>query len=181
MALAALLVALMTQKTEAAIVGIQWVGWTPYYVDVVANGPNATVWYRMLPWPTRTDVPVVTLHASTMTLGQAAKLVCGAKQVYDGGREILGCGSVIASGVCAVGAVPSAGSDAIVCSTVWGYTASTGFADCVSGISGVIANYLNTSAGWSAYSTWAEVNQGTWTGVISGSIDMACQDAQNNN
>jgi hypothetical protein len=148
-----------------------------YYVDVVSQGCRATVWLRVKPnMCSFGDIGPMELQARNTTLSDASRLICRAKATYNAGKTIVGCTASIASGACAAGALPSGGTTVAFCSTVFVYTANKGLADCIDGISNLIAGYLGIQREWAAVATMAKINSGQWISAIDKAIDTACAD-----
>ncbi len=151
-----------------------------YYVDLVKNNAtSATVWFRAYPNAcSRYDIRGMELVGQKLTLRDAGQLICRAKAVYDGGKTVAGCAATVGTGICGVATVPSGGTAAAVCGAVVTYTVSKGFADCLYGISDLIAAKLGYDRDWSLVRFQASVGAGQWATAIDKAIDAACADVK---
>ena len=166
-----------TGQANATVVGTAKFQGKTYYVDVLKCGATATVWFRVKANACSLgDFQAMNLKANNMTMTDAAKLICRAKSVYDGGKTLVGCGATIATGLCAAGAAPTGGATVAICSGAIMYTADKGLADCIDGVSGYIASFLGQDKVWAAAGFSAKLAGGQWTGAIDKAIDAACAD-----
>jgi len=168
----------MTSISFAKVVATVFYNGKNYFVDVQISGSSASVWFRVNQNSCGTgDFQVMNLSASNPTLVSAGTAICRAKKVYDNSKTIAGCLAIAASGICAAAAVPSGGATAALCSATFSYTVNKGLADCISGVSGKIANYLGVTP-WVAYATKAGLSAAKWETVINTAIDNACKDVK---
>lgn len=148
-----------------------------YYVDVAPSGNKAEVWLRQRRDAClKGDIKMVDLRFMKTTLKQAGEIACRYKEVYDNGKTILGCAASVATGVCAVASVPSGGAAAALCSASIVYTFDRGVADCIDGISKLIASKLVGEKEWAVVATQVNVQNGRWSSAIDSAIDLACAD-----
>jgi hypothetical protein len=141
------------------------------------SGRNASVWLRVNPHECgKDDVKVMELKAQNLHVAEAAKLACRAKEIYDGGKTIVGCAATIGTGVCAVSAVPSAGATAAVCTSTLLYTVDKGVADCLMGVSDAIASSLGYEKEWAIVAAKAAIDTGQFAIAIDKMIDGVCAD-----
>lgn len=148
-----------------------------YYVTVDVSTNKAIVWLCTNQYmSTSSDIKAMELTVQsavdlTKTVG---RLICGAKDVFNQGKTVVGCGATFASGVCIVGAVPSGGSSVVVCQAVFTYAKDKGLADCMQGTAGNIARLLGKSEEWNAMRMGASLSETSYIEAISKSLDMAC-------
>ena len=126
------------------------------------------------------DLKAVDVDVQLAKRDEVVQWVCRSKRYIDAGRTIVGCLASVGTGICIAGAVPTAGASAVVCTAVIGYTATTGLADCVSGIADVIAGALGKEKEYGQVRLLVAASGGSLSGVISSGIDVACQDVVSN-
>ena len=150
-----------------------------YFIDIQTGGQHSVVWFRVKPeMCSRGDFRVMNLRAKVARRDDALATICRAKEYCDGGKTVIGCGSVVGSGICLAGAVPSAGASLVVCSVVLAYAANKGLTDCVFGISGVIAGALGKEDEYTDMMLGSSVAMLDFGWIVESAIDRACLDAK---
>lgn len=148
-----------------------------YFIDVQVTGNTAAVWLRYSQnMCSIYDKKVMNLGVSNPTLSNATNTICRAKSIYDSGKTVAGCLSVVASGACAGATVSSGGAAAALCTATWTYAVNTGMGDCVSGVTSQIGNSLGLNE-WVTTAINANLTGAKWSSIISTAMSKACQDA----
>lgn len=166
----------LTSNAKAEIITETNYNGKHYYVDVIAKGSTAKVWFRLnRNQSSNGDIHTMTLKAEKSTLNKVGNLICRSKKIYDNGRTMAGCLSTAATAGCAMATVSSGGTLAAFCTASFTHTANRGLADCISGVSDKIADFLGMEKEWKflQVSVGLEFNQ--WTDVIDRAIDIACE------
>ena len=156
-----------------------------YHVDVVNKSTTreaaAEIWFRVAASGSSSqDILVARLSGTAKKLKEYADLACRQKAIYDGGKVVVGCTSVIGSSFCAVGTVATEGAMAFVCAATWKYAGEKGAADCVEGIADAIAAYLKREAEWKVIATGANLQELKVGEAVSKAIDHMCEDLKKN-
>ncbi|GEM_PF-4268931 len=148
-----------------------------YYVDVLTSCAGSEVWLRVKPEMCNLgDVRVMEVKAYAAP-PSAVSYVCRAKVYVNAGRTLMGCGSVIGTGLCVAGIIPSGGATLAVCSVSLPYAEITGLRDCVRGIAGIVANFIGRQKQYEEVSLLAAASSADLSWLISAAIDKACTDA----
>ena len=164
-------------KSEV-ITTINYKGQT-YFVDVYVAGSSATVWIRVGQYmSSNDDIRAMDIDLSVAAAENVHKTICRAKRVYDDGKMVLGCTATIGTGVCALGAVPTGGTSLLVCTAAISYTVERGLADCLDGVSGIIADYVGTKAAYSTHRAIQAAGDMNLVGIVDNAIDVACADVR---
>jgi hypothetical protein len=125
------------------------------------------------------DFKTVDVGVQLARRDEAEEWICRSKRYFDEGRMTVGCLASVGTAACIAGAIPTAGASVAVCTAVIGYTATTGLADCVSGIGDMIAEALGKEREYNDAELLAAAGTTDLTGLISSGIDVACQDVDN--
>ena len=149
-----------------------------YFITLEKHNGEVTVWARKaLQQSNREDISILTFNTKVMPdKDKAMSMICRAKNTVDNGRLILGCASVVGTGIC-VATGGGAGVGVPVCVATVGYAATTGLVDCVAGLTDKISSYF----GYSDFGYAAEqaFNALSPTSLVSVAIDQACDDWEN--
>jgi len=156
-----------------------WVNGRRYYVDINTGGQSAEIWLRVRAYACGPDdIKLANLTIAEKRLGDVKGAICRYKPYYDWASGVLGCGSLVGTGICAYAMVPSAGALAAVCNVVIPYSVSKGYVDCLSFVGDSIASVLKAKREWAMVQVHTGLSTGQFEWVISGAIDMACEDAR---
>jgi hypothetical protein len=145
-----------------------------YFITLEKYNGKSEVWARhQLLMSHFLDEKIMTIQTQTIQKEEAMNLICRNKRVFDTGKTIVGCTSIIGSGVCVVSG-GGAGIGVPVCSAIVMHTASGGLVDCVSGLTSVISRHFGkTDFGYAVEQSAGAVS---WTSLVSVAIDAACVD-----
>ena len=149
-----------------------------YYITLEKNFGVSEIWARQkLQTSILGDIKIASLKLAEQTKKNAMAAICSGRKIYDNGKLVLGCGSVVGTGVClftgggAVIGVP-------VCTATITYGVAGGFVDCVSGITHKVAGYFGASDIMAA----TEIsNNPTVASLVSMALDEACENWKSNN
>lgn len=159
--LIALISLLGAQNAQTKCIGTTNLNMKRYYVDVTGFGTYRSVWFRVQKdMCSAGDIRIMDIKVSKTNQQEVAQMICRGKKMLDAGKTILGCGSVVATGICGISSVPTLGGAAAVCFVAIVYMVDKGVADCINGVSGPIASFLGFEKEWAAI--------GFQTGVSSG-------------
>lgn len=171
------LVAAICSANTSQYVGKVQLGYRTYFAEVVVAGSTASVWLRVSENQHSTKdkrLATLTVKSITITPKKVQQLICSGKKVYDDGKMLVGCGSLVVSGACLVGAVPTGGLSLLACSVTIGYTAMTGAKDCIMGAVDKIADVIGGSQEWSAYASHSALSAGDLSDGIEYAMDAWC-------
>lgn len=176
---------LCTSTIQAAVISTVNYKSKTYHVDVISKAKSgevsAEIWFRVAKTGTSNqDILIAQLTGTTKKLKEYANLACRQKEIFENGKLILGCTSVIGSSFCAVGAVATDGALAFVCASTWKYATEKGAADCVEGVADAVASYLKKQNEWKVIATGANLQDLKFGEAISKSIDYMCEDLKKN-
>jgi hypothetical protein len=167
---------------NAKIIGTVKLDERRYYIDLLAINNTAQIWLRTsINTCSNEDILLMELEAMNTTIIQAEQIICRAKKYYNNFKTIIGCTSVLASGVCAIATPSSGGALFTLCSTIFTYTANKGLADCIDGLSSIIARELGKEKEWSLIQIQASISSQQWLKIIDDAIDQACADLKSAN
>jgi len=148
-----------------------------YYVDLVAGPTWAEVWFRVAPDKcSYGDIRVISLNIGTKTLAQAQPQICRAKNIFDYGRTIVGCGTTIGTGICVYVIGATGGIGTVVCGGTITYALSTGIADCIYGLSDAIADALGFGYEWRVIRHVTGISPWRLSSIVDLAIETMCQD-----
>lgn len=145
-----------------------------YIITLEKYNGESEIWARtQLGMSNYKDVHIITLEQKLMEKDDAMQLVCRGKEIYDSGKTIAGCAATIGTGVC-IATGGGAGIGVPVCTATVYYTATTGFVDCISGLTSIISRHFGyDDFGYAAEQAFGSVSAGS---IVSVAIDAACED-----
>jgi len=175
---------LITTQATAEIIGSVTYNSKNYFVDVIKSSASdqtkVEIWFRTANNASSLDdLKITELKAYTKKLSEYVDLVCRGKEIWDAGKTIAGCTSVVGSAFCAVGTVATDGALAVVCETVWVYTEDKGAADCLEGMADALAKFVGKDKEWKLLGTAAQLTEPELAKAISTAVDMMCGDIKN--
>lgn len=151
-----------------------------YFVELQVWPNEAVVWLRARPYTcSLDDKKVLTLSIGYKTIYEVQTQVCRARKIYDNGKIIVGCGSLVGTGICAFTGA-GGGYGAVVCYATATYALTTGAQDCIFGLAGIIAQLLGYGQEWQFVKYQYGISSPKLTTLIDLALDAMCQDLQAN-
>lgn len=144
------------------------------YITYESFNGRAEIWSRTrMRQSNGTDIKIMDMKMLVKATEEIAmNAICSGKKVYDGGKTILGCGSVVGSAACIVTG-GGGGVGVPVCAVTMTYAATTGMVDCISGVTSAIGEKFGQE---DAVQAAMAMNQASISNAISLTIDEACKD-----
>jgi hypothetical protein len=169
---------IIAQSSYAEIVNTTNYKGKKYYVDVIRDGANAFVYFRINQNScSNGDIKVLWLKMQTSTLKKTAKFFCKAKEVYDNGKTIAGCTAVGFSAGCAIATVATDGAAAVYCEAIWAATVKSGaLKQCLSGTADAIASNLIGSQEWNTIQLTTNLSSNKMKEATLKAIDIMCNE-----
>lgn len=166
--------------SQSIIVNQKKIDGTNFFIVLEEFHCNTELWARKKPnMSNKDDVKIGTFNIYQIDkskIDNIIKTICRNKKHYNNGKTVLGCASGVGTGICVVTGA-GAGWGTIACSFTISYGISTGYVDCISGVSSSI---ISKFKGGENYNRIIKAYNPTVSSAVSGIIDEACNDWKNN-
>lgn len=148
------------------------------------NGKNLIFARKDLNRSQSEDIKIMEIKTKVIDKDQAMNMICRSKRVIDAGKKVIdagktvvGCAATFGTGVCFTTG-GAAGLGVPVCLATITYTTSSGFVDCISGLTSIIGSHFGYDDFGIAFDQ--STNSLSIMSLISNAIDSACEDWQLN-
>lgn len=116
-----------------------------YFITLEKFNNSSEVWAReKLGMSNIGDVKIAKIDNKVMKKEEALNLICRSKDTYSTIKTVSGCASTVGSGVCLFTG-GGGGIGVPVCYVTITYSISTGFVDCISGLTSAISKHFGAS------------------------------------
>lgn len=152
-----------------------------YYITVDSKNINDTiqteVWLRKsLDASSLDDIYLFRISGFSGGFDEWRAAICKSKDFVDNGETVLGCLSIVGSAFCTISVIGTDGATAFICETTWQYTFDKGAADCLVGVTDIIAKEIGKENEWDIFKKLWQLKSTDLQGILSETLDYMCQE-----